>query len=320
LDRDKLNACIEQLDEVVDWKRGSVVELAVKLEDDEYYVDLGAFGEQTMYVCQESDYYPIDVDQVMDHAPRDVEEIRDTLREILEAEDEKEPSSLDDVLAQMAATGTSDEKKLALVLMAVADAVRHFPTTGAVGAPPALPATPAPWPGALRDNIDYTADDFPLRYQPPPGYVWTKAKGTTPVPYTEAEKLDCEALRSGSGVGEMILDANGCISWIKRDGDELADDNGRWALWLHERDGIPAGNGNHNHNTLPLPIAERGARMNGWVDSSGRSSAWRTTSDWDTARRRIEQMRAEYTNTSVVETPAEEKPKEEFAPPEPVTL
>jgi len=112
---------------------------------------------------------------------------------------------------------------------------------------------------------------------------------------------------------DMVLDAKGRVSWVNRDDDDLSDDRGRWSLWFGARDGFPQGNGEYNGETMPLPITENGAAMGSWVDASGRNSAWTSEDDWQRAKRRAIEIREQYASP-------EEKPKEEFAPPEPVAL
>jgi len=307
MDKNKLLDLAEKWQEVADWRKsGDEVEVPVTIVRDEYYVDFGVLGEQPIYVEVTDDYCPIAVSDIMDYAPHDPDNL---VAELREAIDEKSMASLDDVLGTMVASSVEEDVKLAQVLMAVAEAFRGFPTT-APGAPSALPDTPLPWPGALREDIDYTADDFPLRYQPPPGYAWTSGSSVSVTP-DKAVKKTCESMRSAPKRGNMILDNKGRVSWILRDGDDLADEHGRWAVWFNQRDGIPEGTGSFNDSTYPLPIDQSGYVMGEWKDSSGHHGVWVNDSDTETGLRRVQEIRDAFGG---------EKKKEAFEPPAPVSV
>jgi len=311
-----LSELLGQFNDIVDWTRGTA-EIGITAVQEDYYVDLGVFGEQSLYVEINNDYHEVDVDAVTGNAPHDLEQMRDSLREVVDSMG-SETGALDDVLATMSASGNEEEQRLARVMIAVADAVRGFPTTAPVLGP--VPPTPAPWPGAMK-NIDYTADDFPLRYQPPPGFTWTTDGDNSPVAHTDAGKRNCEKLRrTGPGSGSMVLDWKGRVSWIERGDDTMADNQGRWSLWFNKRDGIPCGTGSFNEATHPLAIDEHGYVIGEWSDSNGRTSVWPTASATAVGKDRVREIRNEYYSGGAESPPAEEAPKEEFAPPEPVAL
>lgn len=321
MNKDTLLELAERLEEVVTWRKSyDTVDTSVSITDDEYYIDFGALGEQPVYVEVSNDYYPISVSSILDHSPHDLEDLLNDLREAI---DEKSTASLDDVLATMVASSNEEEAKLAVALKAVMEAMQGFSLT-VVGAPltadpSALPDKPMPWPGALREDIDYTADDFPLRYQPPPGWGWASASSSPVMVVPEhAARITCEALRKlrASETGRMVLDAKGCVSWIKRGDDTLDDEKGRWLVWMHERDGIPRGNGGFSGPTLPLPIAENGEVMNGWRDLNGRACAWKTDADAERAAKRIAEIREEYEKSSN----GSKEVKSEFEAPAAVSL
>lgn len=321
MDKETLQELAERLQEVVDWRKSSDhVEMAVNITDDEYYVDFGVLGELPIYVEVRDDYYPISVNEVMDSCPQDLEGLLSDLREAIE---KPSVSSLDEVLGKMVESPVEEEAKLAIALKAVIGAMQGFSTAvvGAPADPSVLPATPMPWPGALREDIDYTADDFPLRYQPPPGYDWAgETSSTQATTYQGATKETCEKLRKrlASETGCMVMDNKGRVSWSHRDSDDLSDDKGRWRIWFFERDGVPMGTGNFNSSTKPLAIDQDGYPMESWTSSTGRSgenAAWNSDSEAERARQRLQQIRDQYEWK-----PAGEKPKEAFEPPASVSI
>lgn len=99
---DTLRNCAAQLREFERSTRGSV-EVYVELEQD-YEVDLGAFGYQSMTVALTDEYYSIDVGDVFDDLPMQrgsFEEMADELDHLAENLDSGARSPLDKLLSEL---------------------------------------------------------------------------------------------------------------------------------------------------------------------------------------------------------------------------
>lgn len=258
----ELRDAADQLRRQGEWLRTSSVEIEVEIENDDYYVDLGAFGEHSMGVTVRDDYYEIDPEEIFDRGPAmesdDLTTIAQKLDETAEAlEEARNSTSLTDVLGRMVREGTDKEKMLAIVLGAVCDAVvgaNIAPGNGhlSVGA---LPPSPLPWPGALNPEIDYTDPEFALRYQPPPGFVWADGD-TRSISYRDAVRKP-----AGSLEGLMHMDDNGRVVWIQKAPDSDYTSGERFLVWHSEREEnghtIPAARG-YNDSTPPRALTELG--------------------------------------------------------------
>lgn len=300
MDKARKQEIAGQLRNFGEFAQGEYIRMSVELEQDEYYVDLGVFGEQSMSVNLEESDYQFDADDVLERYPLSSQEFID-LAEELENDDEEvvKELTLDSVLAQMEQNG---EGVLATALRTTAQAFQTAlreakeQAKAALSALMPLPPKPLPWPGALRDDIDYTDPQFPLRYQPPPGYDWTRfgsssAESWQTVKPTEATNV----LATGTN---MIMDKAGRVSWTQRAEDDLTS-GVRWSLWFLERDGIPAGTGQFTSSTRPLAIDTNGDVIGEWKGSNGDTAVW-DDSQIEQAKRRVAELRAEQQLSSSV--------------------
>lgn len=316
MDKARLHDRATDLDCLADFWERETVETGVTQVCDDYYVDLGAFGEQTMYVELNDDYYNIAVSQIMENAPINVSDLREIVAELraLADEPDEDEVTLDTVLSRMVSTGSADDAWLARILMGVADVLRGFPKAPPLGMPLALPAVPAPWPGALRDDIDYTAADFPLRYLPPPGFMWgTGAREETVTDPHDAVSLEAATLPAC----KMILDDKGRVSWENR-ADADFDEGRRWCVWHKKHDGIPSAK-EFMYDTPPRALDEDGRVM---VESHTLDTEYGDANyNWEgpataDAVAKVLRGRREIS----VEMPADGEKREEFAPPAPVSI
>jgi hypothetical protein len=277
-----------QLRNFAEWAQGEYINLDVEIEDNDYYVDLGVFGEQSMGVTVREDK-SFDADDMLDNYPLNSGTFFEYAEE-LEVYEEPEPeeASLDSVLTRMEENG---EALLVGALRAVIEAfqgtvLKAMDMSGLSIGP--LPPKPLPWPGALRPEIDYTAADFPLRYQPPPGYDWTESSEMGRVPYDKAVAID--AVKAAGGT--LVMDSLGRARWYNRDDTKDTYTEGkRWRIWYFERDGIPSGNG-FNGSDPPrafdadgVPIEEPGVNTDKF---------FRRVDDREKTRLRVREIRLAY--------------------------
>lgn len=233
----------KKLREFGDFAQGDYVYMPVSVEDEYYEMDLGQFGNQTTTVSAEDDSYQFDADELLNKFPIDSSTFLEFAEELEEYEAAPD-SDLDTVLGRMENDG---QGALARAIRAVVEVFESVAANSIVAAIPdmtglsvgPLPPSPLPWPGACRPEVDYTAADFPMRYQPPPGYDWTKRGSSSRVGYRDAERIETEVLRNGSGA--IYLDEKGRVSWDRgtRQLDSFESGGSRWAMWYIERNGIP---------------------------------------------------------------------------------
>lgn len=275
-----------------EFARDEPVRRYVELTDNEYPFDLGDFGERRRSVTLSDDDYRFDAADILDAFPIDSGKFEDLAAEFTSLADEQPAengSMLESAFAQLREEGKA---ALATALEAVVAAFN----VAVVAAIP-LPPKPLPWPGAMRTDIDYTAEDFPLRYQPPPGYDWQK-KGpysTKPLPYTEVVAYTPDEVKTGDAI--MIMDAKGRVSWRDRADDDLADGI-RWPVWFRERDGIPKAEGNFNGATRPLPLDADGNAIGDWRNNRGSDTPW-SGGNKPKALARIKAIKEEFASAAI---------------------
>lgn len=291
-----------RLREMYECGRDDYIYVPVALSDDEYAVDLGEFGDREIKVKLEDSQFELDAGTVLDKYPVKTEEFEAFADELDPQDDDLELGTTPKVTLDLALDELerNGEGPLANAILDLVETFRQAATRTidllslSVGP---LPETPLPWPGALRPEIDYTAFDFPLRYQPPPGYAWTLKNRYVRVEPEKAEQYGLEYLRKqrDEKVGTMRLDSNGCVAWVKTDGDTLESGSGRWALWFLERDGIPVGTGDMGEKSLPLPIDKNGDTLGTWIGESRAlfNQPW-SSDNLEQGKRRVAEIRAEY--------------------------
>lgn len=325
---EEIRVAASELDELVTWARNENSSVPVEMKEDEYALDLGQFGMQYIEVELSTDNYEICPIAVLDNGPTSISRIDELVgqfNELADRVDEMtnvEPETLDGMLDRLRTGGTEDEQRLATVLWTVVYAMRDAAKSGA-SPTPSLPASPLPWPGALQPDIDYTADDFPQRYQPPPGFCWSDASSRIYTDPNTAVRIEASAIGGGSG---MVLDDKGRVRYRKAaDGDYGSGD--RWFVWHNEReqDGrkIPAGAG-FGLDSPPRAIDPHGAVLSEpHTEGTGYDDPdynWRETNA-TTAYAVMGEIQGE---TPHVEGAAEGPPPAggapEFAPPEEVRL
>ncbi len=255
MDGERIRQIGERLRGFGDFAQGEYIYIPVSVSQEDYYFDLGVFGEQSASVSVEDDSYQLDADNILDKYPIGSSGFLELAEELEGYEDpQPEKESLDSVLARMEGDG---EGPLARAVRAFVEAFRE--NAAKVGTLP-LPPVPLPWPGALRDDIDYTAPDFPLRYQPPPGHDWAEANDSgRRVSYERAQAVDASRLRDRDRV--MVLDNKGRVTWGRSDYQPDQYESGiRWALWYLDRDGIPSGM-SFSGSTWPRAIGGDGSPL-----------------------------------------------------------
>lgn len=287
---EKIRKVSDDLEKLAEWAGSSTYSTPVSVSEKDYKVNLGAVGEVRI---------PVKLSKKVDLKTRDIfsagpvnfptlQKLYRSLREIAtELESTPPVTNFEEVLASLRAR----DAKGALLADAFEAIVR---LQGSQALEP-LPKTPAPWPGSLRTDIDYTTSDFPLRYQPPPGFDWATATTQRVIPQ-DAILVSVKKLRERPERGVMILDSQGRVSWIKRDGDELLA-GGRWQLWFLERDGIPANRGNFNSLTPPLALAQDGTVLpqeGQALKYQKYSAAWRTLAQFSKAQQQLRIIRQDY--------------------------
>ena len=283
LTKERIQEIAARFREMADFARDEYIDRSVTLSDSNYLVDLGQFGDKAVNV-QLQDTYQFDAEELLDQFPIGTEGF-DALADEFEGLAEVETvetigeTGLEAALERMQSEG---EVVLANFIREVVDVFRGtvrtaVDLTGLSIGP--LPPEPLPWPGALRPEIDYTAEDFPLRYQPPPGFRWAKpvSYSQAAVEPTEAKPFLMDQLRANDD-GYMLLDNKGRVSWRNRADDDLSGEI-RWPLWFIKRDGIPAATGAFDTRTPPLPISRVGEVMDPtWSDNQGNDSVWTSES------------------------------------------
>jgi hypothetical protein len=234
----------------------------------------------------------------------------DTMANTLEAiasDVEARTPNLDGAIESMRAAG-GRMKHLADAIAAVRDAFEA--TAGALNP---LPEKPLPWPGALRPDIDYTAEDFPLRYQPPPGFDWCNV-AERGVAYQDAEAVDATSIKGS----KIIIDHKGRVSWLNRDDDALAEGR-RWPVWHLKRDDIPYARGfdggtppraiDSFGNIIPEPHTEG-------TEFGEAGANWKTERDYETAKTQLSQI----IGNAVIWPQQNAEQGGEFAPPAEVAI
>lgn len=299
------------IEKFIDWAEHNYTYHYVEIEDDGYFVDLGSFGEQSLAVSLSNDNYEIDPQQVIEQAEvglTELQGVRDDLDELFSEYEEPAEVTLEAVLEQMS-VGTPEEVRLAGVINAVVDAMKAPEEKPVLS----VPAGRAPWPGALKEGIDYTAEDFGQKYLAPPGFVFKGYQG------------DLRGFTPGTGTG-MFLDTEGRVTWRRRH-DDLAS-GGRWLVW-HEQDdarGIEGARG-FSPDVPPRALNAYGEIMperDVEVEFSSPGYNWQDGEDFECAKDcLVEENRRYYGGEDLeVQTPEPEvqEAAEAFAPPAEVTV
>lgn len=314
---ERLKEIAAQLRDMVEFAENNSISREISVQEDYYNVDLGSFGEQSMEVEIDDYNVELDADGVLDEFPitsNEFTRIADELDAFELPEAEAKEADLETVLAKMEANGGAP---LVKALRAVMEAFNMTATSESVSidfdgmSVGPLPSKPLPWPGALRAEIDYTAADFPLRYNPPPGFVWVTPKAyTLAVDPREAEQFDAQFLFDKidtSDRGQMMLDNKGRVSWIERGDDDLSSGK-RWAVWFIDRDGIPRSSGDFTVETQPLALDAEGCVLGEWIGSTGKRIPWQTPEIAERAYKRVAEIRAAY-EVSLLGSPMSYDPK-----------
>lgn len=319
----------DDLEKVNDFIRGAYPEIDVELEYEKEF-DLGEFGYRSLECSMSDENYGFDLGEVWSsNAPvsaNDIEGMVDQLNQhanaLEEAEEARAKAALSvvcDALDLLAESEDEDEQALAntLVLtLALYQRLKAKPTV-AVGTPvPAfgtsLPPAPLPWPGALREDIDYTADDFPQRYQPPPGFDWCDLSEVQ-VNYEHAYRKVAWEVH-----GAMHLDDKGRVTWHEIAPDADYGDGYRWLVMHHEREGIPSGQG-FDGLTPPRALDEDGRVIN-QAYLAGKDENHPDYNWWNISSTPAYTAVRELREKSSMPTPATPAGGSEFAPPAPVSL
>lgn len=295
---EKVKEIAEKLREFVEYARSN--NAYRNFGTDEYYVylDLGQFGEQETAVSVELEDEEIDLERLVDDefpvSLGDLDGFADDLDRLADETSVVEGDGLEEALVRLEGNG---QGALARAIRAIVEtfegAVLKASDMNELSVGP-LPAKPLPWPGALRPEIDYTAADFPLRYNPPPGYAWTpKSPQRTALAPDKAEFFTVEELRENDRKSnyQMVMDDKGRVCWIVRDDDKL-EQGIRWSIWFTKYLDIPAGTGDFATTTRPLAISADGDVINGWQGSVGGTTVWGSSDA--AARKRIKEIQAEY--------------------------
>ena len=305
---DDVREVARNLERTHSWLVNNVAYADVSLCREEYF-DLGTFGEQSTEIEISEDDYEVDPQPIFDQGPVDSSELTTMaayLNELADAIEESKPS-LDTVLDDMLTYGDARQKALAVALASVAQMhVTTYALASNGNAVRVVPDRPLPWPGALNPDIDYAADDFPLRYQPPPGYDWANIRSNS-VPYDAAEKV------ASSIKAAMILDPQGRVRWMAEAPDTTLPYEG-WRVWHMGRDGIPEAAGFHAASQ-PRAIDEGGLILDEPWSSLDDYDNWNCREDYDKAHSRLVALREE-----VVAPSLENGKKPEFEAPAPVSL
>lgn len=293
---DTLTKIADKLREFGNFAQNNSVYRDIEVTDEYYECDLGQFGYVQTSVTVEQTEYEFEVSELFDDAPIQPGDFDDLADELEEFEIPEQKADLDSVLTAMESNG---EGPLARAIRAVIDVFKEQvmqPMVNLSGlSVGALPPKPLPWPGALRNEIDYTAEDFPFRYNPPPGWCWTS-------PRSQRSALapdKAEAFLAGEVTSQqMILDNKGRISWIERDDDDLSSGR-RWSVWFLDYLGIPPASGDFTTSTKPLALDADGQVIGEWVGSNGQNSAttcapWKTEAIKASALSRVAQIKGEY--------------------------
>jgi hypothetical protein len=233
---ERLQEIATRLREMYNFARGEEINVNVTVSQDEYYVDLGTFGESSMSVEVEDDYYALDAEEILDKYPIETYDFDSLANELEELASEAGESGTS-VEAFIDRLERSGGVPLATALReSVATFTVNLSQFLSVGE---LPPQPLPWPGAMLPGIDYTAADFPRRYQPPPGFVWTSG-GSDPKPFRDASYATAETAKEER---QMVLDKFGRVKWIVNDGLDDYSEGLRWYVWHGQRDGLPEARG-----------------------------------------------------------------------------
>ena len=226
-----LRSISEKLREMYRFGRDEQITTEVTISQDEYYIDLGAFGEQSLSIELEEDEFYLDAEAILDKYPIETYEFEGLADEldafIAEYEKQEAEDDIEVVLKRIEANGGAP--LVAAVRAAIAAFQSGIPVS--VGPPP---EKPLPWPGALRPEIDYTASDFPFRYDPPHGFTWAERNYNDGGGVGPSEAVPVNA--KGLGTNEMVLDKVGRVFWIKSDAKDDFSSGLRWRVWHNERD------------------------------------------------------------------------------------
>lgn len=282
---ERIKEIAERLRSMSRFAEDDYVYVGVTTRDYEYPVDLGVFGTRTMEVEIENDEYELDAANVLNKYPIGASEFYELAEELDEAA-QKFGGDLDLALNRLKESGEG------ALVSAVRSVVDLFRTTGdaaldldglSIGA---LPPKPLPWPGAMRPGIDYTSEDFPFRYQPPPGYGWAREN------YDEGDRTAADAVRvpasTASAPGQMVMDNKGRVKWELRGDDDYAD-GFRWRVWHKTRDGVPRSRG-MGASTQPRALDRDGTP----IAPTTIEDAWSTTAVYEQAKTRLLEIRGEF--------------------------
>lgn len=322
MDRDEIRSLGEELETLANWVRRESATIEVELEQEKEF-DLGEFGYRSAMVNLQDEHYNLDVEDFWSsHAPvtiDDLEELAEKLSSYEPPETTLAPmETLKNSLDELAESEDEDQQALANTLgltLALYERLRNRPTTNAFAAPTvvgaALPPSPLPWPGALRVDINYTDAEFPLRYQPPPGFDWCN-EDEDPVRPSEVTWWDATRL---DGTAVMHLDNKGRVVYTKQAPDADTFTGMRPLLYHAEREGIPEATG-FGTDSPPRALDSDGVIIA--EDHTRGTSYAEGTHNWDLSEtvRAFEAVNALKGNAPS-ETPAGAN---EFAPPAPVSV
>ena len=225
-----LRSISERLREMYRFGRDEQITTGVNISQDEYYVDLGVFGESSLSIELEDDEYYLDAEEILDKYPIETSEfdnLADELDEFIgEYEQQQAEDDIEVVLKRIEANGGAP------LVAAIRQVIASF--QGDIVSVGPLPEKPLPWPGALRPEIDYTAADFPFRYDPPPGFTWARDnyEDGPGAPPEEANTVQANTITTN----EMVLDKVGRVFWYLRDEKDDFSDGMRWRVWHNARD------------------------------------------------------------------------------------
>jgi hypothetical protein len=220
----RLKEIAQELREMHQFGKSERIDTYVNLEASKEF-DLGEFGYRETSIEFEDYEISLDAEEILDKYPIETDDFDSLADELEEFE-----VTLDDVLAQMEDTQPG-------LVTAVKNAITKFKSVFTSEGP--LPLKPLPWPGALKPEIDYTAKDFPLRFQPPPGFDWYNVSYSQGVPPEQAVSVIANVKPNGV----MVLDSLGRVQYEAKDGQDPFTDGRRWKVWHIPRDGIPSATG-----------------------------------------------------------------------------
>lgn len=287
---EELREIAEQIRGFVFWAREEMIYKDVEITG---YVelDLGVFGYHETEIGLTDDDYEFDPEDLVNRSPMMVTNFEEIAAALEQQADEMEAATVEQSFGSLAE---------ALVSIASQVATAQEMLTPAVEGP-------QPWPGAKRTDIDYTAKDFPLKYQPPPGFAWASGPRDPGEPNAVEPDKAVRVPFSEINRHYMWLSNQGAVIW----GESRKPTKGhRWLVWHLEREGIPRAKG-FTGGDDPRAIDEHG-------DLIGT-----TKENWETPDTTVEAKAAVARLRQATAAPSEQTPAgtgEEFAPPAPVGL